>query len=245
MDNDNFSKTKYLIHFSAFNGKDEQIGLNNLISIITRGLKFCPNEVIPSLTQTGHKKMQLIPSMICFANLARAYYKTNIDKYGRIGICVDRNWVRGFSGQPVFYTDPNNSKSILNNIYSRLETIFQLCDPEKNNLADVIRMQSVISQILLQSLTQNVDDKEQNEWRVINLEAIARIEEKRQDPNAPDRYIPLPKDNQTCFFLVPGVLAHQFLSSSVDKYFKDKMIFTEDFINDEFEHSVLSTYNPY
>jgi hypothetical protein len=99
-----------LIHFSSFstgyknNSNRDDIGLNNLLGIIENGFRFNKGGTFTPIEPNGKLGSKLNVGMVCLTDVRRKEISGNINKFGKFGLCMKRDWVKKYSGQPVLYS---------------------------------------------------------------------------------------------------------------------------------------------
>ena len=238
-----------LIHFTAFctkykkKSKDyedrrNKIGFNHLLGIIENGFRFNRGATFTPRDPDGKLGIILHIGMICFAEVSKNYFFDNIDKFGKFGICMKKEWIQKFSGQPVLYTFPNsvNNKILydLNNLIGTTHNLFL----ETND----IRTKQISLSIAdisnhFQAITEIIDYKYENEWRIINdpqnevLENAICPRQKIKFINnceiySSDLYLPISDGDDAEFYIIPSDYKDLFCSKVVNPDNNRKKIVT-------------------
>lgn len=233
----------YFVHFTSFNNKTDEESLNNLLSILQKGFLFSENEVAPTLDENGEIFNLMNIEMVCFADITREYYLQHKAQYGQFGICIDKNFIRKKGGQPVIYSDQYNKDSINNKILKNLRDVTNYFatnnfDRDKN----ILKIMS--SYYLFQAMTQPLETKEENEWRVIDIETFDLFE-KNEPKKSNQKYLTINDDSSVCFLIIPTKFKDELIKKveNPDKY-ENKTIFSENFADCDYSNSIFNIYAP-
>ena len=113
----------YLLHFTSFfttykkfRDRDD-VGFKNLIRIIKQGFRFNKRGTYTPRESKGKPSIKMDIGMLCFTEVDLKTIKGNIEKFGKFGICMKKEWVKKFSGQPVLYSfEESVNNKLLNNL---------------------------------------------------------------------------------------------------------------------------------
>jgi hypothetical protein len=239
-----------LIHFSSFstgyknNSNSDEIGFNNLLGIIENGFRFNKGGTFTPIEPNGKPGIKLNIGMLCFTEVRLKEISGNINKFGKFGICMKRDWVKKYSGQPVLYTfEGSVNNKLLNDLNSLI--------PATNNLfleTNDFRLKQISLSIAdisnhFQAITEIIKHKYENEWRIIDdpqnevLQKSLVPWQKIEPVNNCEVYstvffLPISNGDDAEFFIMPKDYKELFCSRVVNpNNNKNKIVLLEDLLN--------------
>lgn len=166
-------RSNFLVHWT---GKDIQTDINalsneqrkeyihRLIDILKNGLWMTiPSEVIIG---KGGSNIIYFGPMTCFTEVRLSQASNHAEKYGLLGIGVNRQFVLERNGGPVHYVRNHNDDEFILNVTKIMEIIepYSSISDTKNRMAFNISFLKMMSKI-------NTDDfsfLDENEWRIVH-----------------------------------------------------------------------------
>ncbi len=237
----------YLIHFTSFKtaykedlNRDET-GFNNLLGIIKNGFRFNKGATYTPRYSNGSSGIELHVGMICFTEVQKKTININNDKFGKFGICMKREWVEKYSGQPVLYTlngSINNSLLLkLDDLIFKTNQIYQ--ETNDKRIEEVSSSLANIS-IHFQAFTEVRKYKDENEWRIIDdpqntvlenaLKPLQNVKNEGQfDIIYSELFLPINNGDDGEFFIIPKEYKDLFCEKVINsKHNIQKILFFED-----------------
>jgi hypothetical protein len=237
----------YLIHFSSFltsykdDSNRDEVGLNNLLGIIENGFRFNKGATFTPIQPNGKQGIKLNIGMICLTEVRLGEILYNAKKLGKFGICMKREWVNKYSGQPVLYSSKHsvNNKVLnsLNNLITQTNNIFL-----ENNDYRLKNITSSIADISnhFQAITEIIKYKYENEWRIIDdpqndeLQKTLIPWQKIEIVNNCEIYssvffLPISNGDDAEFFIIPKKFKEAFCNKVINPDInKKKIMFFEE-----------------
>jgi hypothetical protein len=179
-------KEEYLVHFTSFKPEGKEIdelerdsaGFNKLLLIIKNGFMFHGNKTYTPRETDDKSVMELTVGMICFTTLfSLNEIRDRKEKFGNFGICMKRDWINKYSGQPVSYayeiSVTNKILCGLNNLAKETRDLSEVLENEPlKNISNKIAYLST----LLQATTEPIEHTIERETRIIDDPHNERIE---------------------------------------------------------------------
>ncbi|HCS37988.1 MAG TPA: hypothetical protein DIW44_00175 [Anaerolineaceae bacterium] len=237
----------YLIHFTSFftNYKKDQnrddIGFNNLLGIIENGFRFNRQHTYTPTELNGRRGIKLDIGMICLTEANKYDIKKNRDKFGKFGICMKKEWVEKFSGQPVLYTlEGSINEIILNNLNQLITNSYNLFQESKDTRINQISLSIAGISNHFQAITELIKYKYENEWRIIDdpqndvLQKSIIPWQITEEKNGCEityckNYLPISHGNDAEFYIIPKEYEELFSSKVVEPdYNINKIMYFED-----------------
>jgi hypothetical protein len=244
---DSISSDDYLIHFTSFKTgykkfyDRENEGFANLLSIIENGFKFSSGKTYTSKQPDKSLGIQMRVGMICFAEIRLKDIADNKGKFGNFGICMKKEWVEKYSGQPVLYSF---ASSVNNKIMVRMgdlvDETYQLYLELKDERIKKITTEIAGISNLFQAVTEIIKYKCEKERRIIddpNNELLEKdiqylpIMETKENTEIyySLKYLPISKGGDAKFFIIPKKFKELFCDGVINcEDNKEKIRFIED-----------------
>ncbi len=251
----------FLIHFTSFatpyknftETERDKNGFNNLLNIIENGFRFFLHDTFTPIDTNYKSGIAQKIGMICFSEVRLSEISQNTDKFGKFGICMKREWIENYLGQPVLYSSKYTINNMLLNKLLELisETAKLISDTENFSGKNDKQLKQISLKIAgifnhFQAMTEVIDHKYENEWRIIDdtqnevlnkslvPEAQLKTEESLDKTRSIDLnfnifYLPISFGDDAELFIIPKDYEEAFCNRVVNaENNKKKLIFFED-----------------
>jgi len=231
-----------LIHFTSFftsykkeTNRDIN-GFNNLLGIIENGFRFTGHSTFTPIESNDKSGISLRIGMICFTEVRHIDICRNLHKFGKFGICMKREWVKKFSGQPVLYSfDGSVNNKLLFRLQNLISTTQNLYQEIGDDRIEKISLSIADISNHLQAITEVIDHKQENEWRIIDdpqNEVLQKTiipfqiieHRKKSDIYSANFYLPISSGDDSVFYILPKDYIELFCNKVVNRISNEKKI---------------------
>ncbi len=241
---------EYLIHFTSMktdnkkykndDDRDEK-GFDYLLGIIKNGFMFASNPTYTPKKKNNKTGTELRIEMVCFAELSLSDIVKEKDRFGNFGICMKREWMETYSGQPVLYSSPSSvNNSILLLMDDLIYTSYRVFQGIKDDRINQLSLDMAYLSILFQGITEPISHKKEKEVRIIYnprnkvLDKDVFSKPKQEEVNSAIVYssspfLPISSGDDAEYFIIPKRYRAKFCDRVINRKSNEKKIrFIED-----------------